>query len=99
MKRNFSNRLDKLEKAIQVEHSPDHSQTIITRYHGYEAQKREREYILTMARARLGICDPDSVIFISKRIKIIKEYYPGFPHRMTREHARQLIEEYDNEEI
>lgn len=97
MTRQLKNRLDKLEKTIQVEHSPDHNQTTITRYHGAEARKMERGYILTMARARLGMCEPDRVIFISKRIKMIKEDYPGFPDLMTREHAKQLIEEYKNE--
>lgn len=94
MTRQLKNRLAKVEKAIQVEHSPDHRQTTITRYHGDEARKREREYILTMARARLGLSAPASVLFISKQTKLLKEDYPGFPHRMTREDATQLMKEY-----
>ncbi len=94
MSKQLSNRLDRLEKAIEIEHSHDHSRTVITRLSGEQARVREREYILTMCRARFGLCDPSQVIFISKRVKIIREDYPGFPYRMTKEDAQHLIEKY-----
>ncbi len=97
MSKQLSNRLDRLEKAIEIEHSPDHTRTSITRYSGEEARQREREYILTMCRAKLGQCAPDPAIFISKRMKFLKEDYPGFPQRMNRELAKQLIKEFENE--
>ena len=97
MSKQLSNRLDRLEKAIKIEHSPDHTRTVITRFSGEQARVREREYILTMCRSRLGMCDPSQVIFLSKRIKMIREDYPGFPHRMTREDARRLIKTIENE--
>ena len=93
MARQLLNRLDRLEKAIEIEHSPDHTRTVITRLSGEQARVREREYILTMCRARLGLCDPDPVIFISRRVRLIKENHPGFPHRMSREFANELIKE------
>ncbi|WP_020585627.1 hypothetical protein [Desulfobacter curvatus] len=90
----LSNRLERLEKAIEIEHSPDHTRTSITRYSGEEARQRERAYILTMCRARLGECNPSQVIFLSKRIKMIRENYPGFPLRMTKADAEMLIKKF-----
>lgn len=89
----LSNRLDRLEKVVIAEERP--GQTKITRLSGAEAKQAEKKYILTMCHAALGLCEPASVIFISKQTKLIIEDYPGFPHRMTREDAKQLIEEYE----
>lgn len=86
-------RLDKIEQAILRKEGP--APIKLTRLFGQGTKQTEREYIFTQARAALGLCEPDNTIFVSRRVKKLKDEYPGFPHRMIREDAEQLIKEYE----
>ena len=37
----------------------------------------------------------DRTVFLSRRVKKLKEDFPGFPDRLSREDAEQLIKEYE----
>lgn len=92
-----SNRLEKLEKAVQIEHD---GQEIILfrRLSGKEAEQAQKDFILQQARSRLGLCEPSRKIFLSRRLKLIREDHPNFPYGMSEDEAKQLIKEFDDDE-
>ncbi len=88
----MSNRLDKIEKAM-VSQGMGYCKTVIRRLSGQEARKAEKEYLLQQAQASLGLCEPCSNIFISRRTRELKREYPNFPFGLPREEAEKIIQE------
>jgi len=84
----IARRLDKLEQVVDREESSKIEVTVLAEA---EAEEAERQYILTMCRAALGLCEPDQTIFVSNKIQELEEKF-NFPH-LSREYAEQLIAE------
>ncbi len=91
----LSNRLDKLEKVARKEHVIRTCR--IKRWSGEEGKKAERMYLMHQAEASLGYCEPSEIIFISRRLKELREEYPRFPYGLPEEEAKRIIEECQKE--
>lgn len=85
-------RLDKIEQAI--EQTGNNRLIKINRFSGRAGKYVETKFIIVQARAALGECEPDNTIFVSRLVKKLKEDFPGFPDRLSREDAETLLAEY-----
>jgi len=91
----LSNRLDNLEKVARKEHVIQ--QIIIRRLSGEEGKEAKKKYLIHQARASLRLCEPSNVIFISKRLKELREEYPKFPYGLPENETREIIKECEDE--
>ena len=91
----LSNRIDKLEKVVRKEHAIQ--QIRIRRLSGEDGKEAEQKYLLHQARASLRLCEPSNVIFISKRLKELREEHPLFPYGLPENEAREIIKECEDE--
>ncbi len=91
----LSSRMDKLEKVARKEHVIQ--RVSIKRWSGKEGKKAERMYLIHQAEASLGYCEPSAVIFLSRRLKELREEYPRFPYGLPEEQAKRIIEECQKE--